>query len=370
MEHWEAVAQRTKSVAENWRKLHAGEEARADAAEAQQRQAQAAMRRLEQDRDLALQQAASAASQLAVAKQERARWRARSDAQTASKTFLELEACREALATRDAELATMMRTYDALQNEFDAHRAQRKRDDAEREEAARERLEGLIREREENYVAAKASQKQADETQVALSDQLAESPPGALEAMREQCARHEETVRALEATNLKLRSEVSRWRDRARGAMASERLTMLQSGPVALLSPRSAQRARGGAEATMLFASMNKLGGGDGGFGGGGYGGGGYPGSAPSAEEIARLRAELSYHRSEAEHERARQRGFLESVLSSAGFSQAQKQKLAAMLRDKVEVDEAQEALAEMSSPRGPEAPMVGSLALARPRRV
>ena len=374
VEHWEAVAQRTRSVAENWRSLHASEEERADAAVAQMQQAQAAMRRLEQDRDAAMQHAASAAQQLAVVKQERARWRARSDAQTGSKTFLELEASRERLATRDEELTTMMRAFDQLQHEFDAYKAQRKRDDAEREAAARERLEGLIREREENYVAAKASQKQADELQVALSDQLAESPPGALLAMRHQCSRHEETIRELERKNLLMRSETNRWRERARGAMASERLTMLQSGPVSLLSPRSAALSPrsaalapgGAADATMLFQSK-----------GGWQSSGQYPassgfpgGGAPTADDIARLRAELSYHRSEAEHEKARQRTFLANVLASSSFSQAQKQKLAEMLRDKVELDEQEAAIADISSPRQPEgAPMVGSLALARPRR-
>ena len=120
-EHWETVARRTRGVAEQWRTLHATEEARANAALHKVADAAEAVQRMEADRDAALQRAAEAMQALATAKQERARWRARSDAQTASKTYLQLEQCRKALSERDGELTTMMRAYEALQQEFDAY---------------------------------------------------------------------------------------------------------------------------------------------------------------------------------------------------------------------------------------------------------
>ena len=52
------------------------------------------------------------------------------------------------------------------------------------------------------------------------------------------------------------------------------------------------------------------------------------------AEEFARLRAECSYWREEAEHEKQRQRAFHEALWQSPAFSQAQKLKAMACLRE------------------------------------
>ena len=59
-EHWETVARRTRGVAEQWRTLHATEEARANAALHKVADAAEAVQRMEADRDAALQRAAEA----------------------------------------------------------------------------------------------------------------------------------------------------------------------------------------------------------------------------------------------------------------------------------------------------------------------
>ena len=58
--HWEAVAKRTRSVSEQWRTLHASEEARANEAKATAKAAVQALRRAEEERDAAEKKAAAA----------------------------------------------------------------------------------------------------------------------------------------------------------------------------------------------------------------------------------------------------------------------------------------------------------------------
>ena len=374
-EHWETVARRTRGVAEQWRTLHATEEARANAALHKVADAAEAVQRMEADRDAALQRAAEAMQALATAKQERARWRARSDAQTASKTYLQLEQCRKALSERDGELTTMMRAYEALQQEFDAYETRKNRKDAETASAARDRLEALMRQREDALAESKTFEEGFDKLRGELSEHLVTSPPGALAESRAQCAKQEAAINELEMKNVTLKRENARLRDRARGAIASERMAQLKAGPHALPSPaRQADEfpIRGAAAAAMLQSEL----------------GGGVPGavalgrlsaqlSAPilksSAAEIGRLHAEVDFHRAEAEHERRRQRSFQERLWRSEAFSQAQKLKAIKMLREPDEEDEQQ--LDDISaSPRaitapGQTSPLVGNLALARPRR-
>ena len=177
-QHWESVARRTRSVAEQWRTLHASEEARADAAQAAAARAVAAMKKSEHDRDTALRKAEEAKASLAASKQERARWKARSDAQTASKTFLELEECREALRQRDAELAATQRANAALHLEFEAFKHKSRLADGERQAAARDRLEGLMAQREEAVESMQEYETQVFKMRREHGDHLAESPPG------------------------------------------------------------------------------------------------------------------------------------------------------------------------------------------------
>lgn len=364
-QHWQSVAWRTRSVAEQWRMLHAGEEARAGEAIATAARAATAVRRAEEERDAALRKSEVAATALATAKQERARWRARADAQTASKTFLQLEDCQQALQRRDAELSATTAKLDAVQRDFDAYRAQRRRDDVEREAAARERLEALMCQREDALADARQLTADVERIRHELSEQLAASPPGALAALTAQCARHEAAIALLEQKNATLRREVTRWRERAKGALASERLTMLQAGPRAMALPVRAATAigvcaAGGGLDSPRGASAR------GSPRGSGAGGG------ASMDELPRLRAELDYHRAEAERELLRQRSFQAALWSSDAFSLPQKQKATEMLRalgDGAEDDTPglADLLGGPASAREPaDAPLVGNLAVSR----
>ena len=220
--------------------------------------------------------------------------------------------------------------------------------------------------------------------------QLAASPPGALDDMREHCATLEETIRELEGKNETLRREAARWRERARNAIASERLTQLQSGPRSVpLSPRlggsqmtgaspRAASAAGSPRAaalpvTPMFGCASTLGGTVAPVGSGGAAGG------MSSEDLARLHAELEWHKTEAEHERARQRAFLEALWRSEKFTQVQKVRAAELLREQVDAAEAEAQRPEIPEPVKPmmsvggggggSSPLVGNLALSRPRR-
>ena len=362
-QHWEAVARRTKAVAEQWRSLHASEEARADAAQAATGRATAALQRAERDRDAALQKAELATSAMAAAKQERARWRARSDAQTASKVFLDLEACREALRARDAELLATQRALAAMQEERETGRARQKRDEAERQNTARAHLEGLMTDREEAVGESTRLEAENDFLRGELSVQLANSPPGALDAMTDRCEKLEGVIRQLEMRNVTLKRDSTRWRERARGALASERLAQLQSHLQMPAAP-AALSPRGGGSALLLPSPLgaSDLGGG-----------------APAVAEAVQLRAELEFHRGEADYERGRQRAFLEALWRAPTLTQLQKQRVAELLRTS-EASEADVALhpapSPRDSPRRPATsasssfePLAGSLALSRPRR-
>lgn len=320
--HWEAVAKRTRSVSEQWRTLHASEEARANEAKATAKAAVQALRRAEEERDAADKKAAAAAKALAFAKGEQTRWKARSDAQTASKTFLQLEECRAALAQRNAELADTSRALNALRAEFDAYKASRKRHDRDLEAATHERVEGLRQQREDAAAAARSQEGQADTLRAKLTSHLASSPPGALEAAQLANKRAAATIQQLEQKNMTLRREVMRWRDRAKGALASERLMALHNGPGSVPRPTSGSvPGRFGGDPFDETSESERV-----------------------AEEFARLKAESNYWREEAEHEKQRQRAFHEALWQNPAFSQAQKLKVMACLRDPPGLE-----------PRGPE---------------
>ena len=312
--HWEAVARRTRAVSEQWRALHVAEEARADEARAVTSKAAHALRKAEEDRDAAEKRAEAASKALTVAKGEQTRWRARSDAQTASKTFLLLEDTRAALRERDAELASTSRALANLQNEFDTYKATRKREDAEKDLANREDYDALMRRYEDCKSDAEQFEGQADKVRSELTGQLATSPPGALAEAQLANSRAAATIQQLEAKNMTLRREASRWRDRARGALASERLIQLSSSAAAMPWPATS----GGVTR---------------GLGGNPFADG--PSSASeAADEMSRLRAEVGFWKEEAEYEKQRQKSFHSALWASDVFSQAQKIRAMSFLRD------------------------------------
>lgn len=311
--HWEAVAKRTRTVSEQWRALHASEEARADEAKATAKAAVQALRRVEEERDAATAKTSAAAKALAAAKGEQTRWKARSEASTASKTFLQLEECREVLRHRNEELASLTRAYNALRAQFDEYKRNRKRHDADLDAATKETIDGLTRQLDDTAKEKRSQESQADSMRAELTAQLAANPPGALEAERLANKRAQAAIHQLEQKNMTLRREVQRWKDRAKGALASERLLALQSGPSSMPPPATSGGSR-------LFS-------------GDPFGDEGSE-SERAAEERARIRAELEYWRSEAEHEKARQRAFHEALWRSEAFTQVQKVKAMGWLRD------------------------------------
>ena len=342
---WETVARRTKTVAEQWKKLHAEEEARAKSSEQQIGQALAAQRKAEQERDAAMKNEALAKKGLVAAKQERARWKSRSEGQTASKVFLELEEARAHLQNANNQLAHMEGAYVKLRNEFDEFRARRKKDTEDEKTATRNRYETLMRDREDAVGQATYYEKETWSLRNQLQDRIAAAPPGALEAAQAQIERHETAIRSLEQRNAGLRREVARWRERARGALASERLTMLQSGPLSIPAPPldggSSVFGAGIDKAAAHAASQL------------GIGGGGRPktaaaggGSSSSStmiemqEEVLRCKGEVEFYREDAERERRRQKNFTEKVWASETLRYHQKREVVFLLSQVTEAEE------------------------------
>ena len=92
--------------------------------------------------------------------------------------------CASHIAQRDAELASTTRAYNALRAEFDEYKRTRRRHDANLEAATHEKVDGLLKQREDAAQAARSQESQADALRAELTGQLASSPPGALEAAR------------------------------------------------------------------------------------------------------------------------------------------------------------------------------------------
>ena len=298
-EPWEEVAARTKKVAQKWRALHASEEIRAEEAEQGLRLALMAIRRAEQERDAASKSAAAAAQAATAARQELSKWRARSAAQTASRVFLELEETRAVVATREAQVVQLQRALMSAQQQLESQRHAHQREDEVLKSGARERLEGLMLKREEAAAEMRELRAANEKLRAELSRQMADCPPGTLEAAKLHASRQEAYVEQLEKRCAMLRRQSATWKERTRGAVASERLTQLHSG-AASVPPR-----------------------------------GGAAGAAGDAEgEASEDAVAASFWRQEAEVERARVRGFQHAVWESDHFSQVQKQRIMAWLRE------------------------------------
>ena len=317
---WKAAAERARSVSEQWRALHEAEEARANEAHALAVRAAAGARRAEQERDMAVQRAEEAVAMLATAKQEQARWRARADAQTASKTFLLLEEARESIAQRDVALTNAQRALEALQLEFDAFKSAKKREAIEREATTRGKLESLRTKHQDALANSRELEHTLNRVRGELGGHLAASPPGAYEALKADCERMQAHIRQLEMKMTTMRREVLRWRERARGAIANERMLQLNSGPVSLPGP-----ARANLEAALLDGSIMSG-----------------VASTPSLlespseaeeQEQLKLRTEVEYGQEELRLERERQIAFQHVLWAASEFTQPQKLKLMAWLR-------------------------------------
>lgn len=324
VEPWESVAKRTREVAQKWRALHASEEERANEAEHANKLAMQLTRRAESERDTALKKAAASAQAAAAARQELAKWRARSAAQTASRVFLELESARAVIAERDAELVAAHRALAAAHHEMEAFKASCVKEDAEQKNAARERLEKLMLNVEDAGSDLRSLRATNERLRGDLGEQLANYPPGALESSKRHAARLEAFVEKLEKRCAMLRRDSAMWQERARAAIASERLVQLHSGDesmTALGTPRHVVTPRSGrGRASVAFAGS-----------GGGWGGGR---SEADEDEIGRLRAEVNCLQDTEDNEKTRLRAFQQALWNSDGFTLVQKQKVMSWLRD------------------------------------
>ena len=190
--HWFKIAQRTRSVATRWRSLYQEEVIRSEEARSARQAAVHSLRKAQQEKEVALRRAADADKAVNAARQEKARWRARSDTQTASRVFLDLEETRARLAESDAALTALQHALTDERQDFAEYKASVKRSEAEREPAARQRVEVLMREREETVADNRALQKRVEEQSSTLSRLHAEiSAMGSLEEGERRTAREQ-----------------------------------------------------------------------------------------------------------------------------------------------------------------------------------
>jgi chromosome segregation ATPase len=308
---WEEQARRTRSVAAQWRAVALSEEAKCAEMRATCERAIADFRKAEEERDIAVRRAEVATKAATAAKAESAQWHARSTAQTTSKTFVELHSARTALEDRESVVSSLHRALQNTRRELDDCRAAKQRELNDREALANDRITGLRADYASLQSENATMEATIDELRTELSHHLAECPPHALHAARDTIARHERTIKQLETSLHTLRAEVARWRDRARGAVANERLTQLRSDLPNTMVPPPATRP----------ASHN------------GVGRDGRGREDDPANDPALLRGEIEFCREETEVERERQRGFLETLWASDSFSQLQKHRLTAWLR-------------------------------------
>ena len=285
---WQPIAERTRLVSEQWKALHLAEEAGAKKAAKALEQALA-------ERD-ALRVSKTAAQQQAGA------WRARSAMQTASKVFVSLEETKSVLVGRERQLAQTQRGMLSLQEQHASKEQSRRLTEAAQTAAARERLERLMRGREEVVAELEQLRVETDAVRSELHAQLAANPPGALDEARARGDRLATLVAQLERRCDDLRSETVRWRGRANTAIAGERLVQLHAGPAAMVRP-------GGAGASAAT------------------------GAADTAAELQKLRTDVAFWRDEATQEREWQSGFQQALWASSAFSEQQKSRLMQMLR-------------------------------------
>ena len=89
-----AVIERTHAVAERWKAMHLREESLCAEQRRRAKQSARAVSSAREMRDSAIEAQRAAQDEVALAKHEKARWRARADAQTNAKVYLEAERLR------------------------------------------------------------------------------------------------------------------------------------------------------------------------------------------------------------------------------------------------------------------------------------
>jgi hypothetical protein len=189
-------------------------------------------KKVEQDLNIALRQSEAAAQSLKAAVFEKKQWQDRSTAQQFSATYLELDATRTRLYETEASLKSTQRAFEALQRQYDEYLGQSTGALKSQSAAARAAIESTERHLEDVLEAKRRTEDDLIAARIKIGELLSKYPEGALEGAHQRVHETKTYCEALERTILTLQAENARWKDRARGALASERLMQLKGGMV------------------------------------------------------------------------------------------------------------------------------------------
>jgi len=229
---WREVARRTRMIAAQWKRLYIAEQSAAAEAKAAALQQKELRKKVEQDLNIALRQSEAAAQSLKAAVFEKKQWQDRSTAQQFSATYLELDATRTRLYETEASLKSTQRAFEALQRQYDEYLGQSTGALKSQSAAARAALESTERHLEDVLEAKRRTEDDLIAARIKIGELLSKYPEGALEGAHQRVHETKTYCEALERTILTLQAENARWKDRARGALASERLMQLKGGMV------------------------------------------------------------------------------------------------------------------------------------------
>ena len=229
---WREVARRTRMIAAQWKRLYIAEQSAAAEAKAAALQQKELRKKVEQDLNIALRQSEAAAQSLKAAVFEKKQWQDRSTAQQFSATYLELDATRTRLYETEASLKSTQRAFEALQRQYDEYLGQSTGALKSQSAAARAAIESTERHLEDVLEAKRRTEDDLIAARIKIGELLSKYPEGALEGAHQRVHETKTYCEALERTILTLQAENARWKDRARGALASERLMQLKGGMV------------------------------------------------------------------------------------------------------------------------------------------
>jgi hypothetical protein len=219
-------------IAAQWKRLYIAEQSAAAEAKAAALQQKELRKKVEQDLNIALRQSEAAAQSLKAAVFEKKQWQDRSTAQQFSATYLELDATRTRLYETEASLKSTQRAFEALQRQYDEYLGQSTGALNSQSAAARAAIESTERHLEDVLEAKRRTEDDLIAARIKIGELLSKYPEGALEGAHQRVHETKTYCEALERTILTLQAENARWKDRARGALASERLMQLKGGMV------------------------------------------------------------------------------------------------------------------------------------------
>jgi hypothetical protein len=219
-------------IAAQWKRLYIAEQSAAAEAKAAALQQKELRKKVEQDLNIALRQSEAAAQSLKAAVFEKKQWQDRSTAQQFSATYLELDATRTRLYETEASLKSTQRAFEALQRQYDEYLGQSTGALKSQSAAARAAIESTERHLEDVLEAKRRTEDDLIAARIKIGELLSKYPEGALEGAHQRVHETKTYCEALERTILTLQAENARWKDRARGALASERLMQLKGGMV------------------------------------------------------------------------------------------------------------------------------------------